>query len=164
MTAEQEAPGTNAAEAPGLTGPIQIAEQLADKLWRLTEAWNDFARTTVAVPLTRAMDDIGLQLRFTLGRTPVKQHLQHIENARGYLISADYYLQRAHKRGLMESTHVDQLRGGMIELARRLERHSQAIVQAAHQKIAEKKLRENKDKAAQNGKNPELPAGTTVAH
>jgi four helix bundle protein len=165
MTAEQEIAKTGAAEAPGASNPIQIAEHLADNLWRITQTWNDFAKTTVAVPLTRAMNEIGLQLRLTLGRTPIKQHLQHIENARRALIPVEYYLQCAHRRGLIETGQAEQLQSQMINLAQRLDRHRVAIVQAANQKIAVQKQRqEKKTQNAQAENNPIVITGSNIAH
>ncbi len=164
MTTEQDIAKTDAAAAPGATHPLQIAEHLADSLWRMTETWNDFAKTTMAIPLIHAMDEVGLQLRLTLGRTPIKQHLQYIENARRALVPVDYYLQRAHQRGSIETVHAEQLRSRMIELAQRLDQHRLSIIQATNQKIAERKQQEKKAKAAQAEKNPEATAGKTVAH
>lgn len=103
MTQEQDNIKAGLAEPKGVNNPDQIAEVLADSVWRLTETWNDFARTTMGVPLTRAMDEIGVQLRLTLGRTPIKQHLHPIETARRALIPVEYYLHRARSRGLVEA-------------------------------------------------------------
>jgi len=163
MTAEPDIAKDGAA-VPWVSNHIQITEQLADSLWLITETWNDFARATVAVPLTRAMDDIGLQLRLTLGRTPIKQHLQHIENALRALIPVEYYLQRAHRRGLIEAGQAEQLRSQMINLAQRLDQHRVTIVQATNQKIDDQQQQDKKTKADQAENVPDVTAGSTVAH
>ena len=164
MTAEQDTAKPDA-ETSTATNPIQLSEQLADSLWRLTEAWNDYAKTTIAVPLLRAMDEIGLQLRFTLGQLPLKQHLQHFENARRALIPVEYYLQQAHRRGLMESDRLESFRKELINLAQRLDQHRQAIVQAANKLAEQKKQQEQKaKKVAQAENNPMVTKGGNVAH
>ena len=60
MISDQNMAETGAAKKQATGNPMQISEHLADSLWRITEAWNDYARTTLAIPLTRAMDEIGL--------------------------------------------------------------------------------------------------------
>lgn len=121
--------------------PIQMAEQITDALWHLTQGWSDFAKTTVAHPWLQAMDSAALQLAFTLGRTTVKQHMQHLSNARKALIPVDYYLKRAHKRGLIEQLQADELRAQLTALAQRLDQHAQTVVQATNQKVAEQQAK-----------------------
>ena len=164
MTTEQDITKNSATEVPGVSNSIQIAEQLASDLWQLAETWTDFAKTTMAIPLTRAMDEIGLQLRYTLGRTPIKQHLQHLENARKTLISVDYYLQLAQKRGLVETDHAKRLRSQMINLAQQLDRYRQAVVQATNQKIAEREQQQEKKLRAASENKEDANASTSVAH
>lgn len=121
--------------------PIQMAEQISDTLWHLAQGWNDFAKTTVAHPWLQAMDSVALQLAFTLGRTTVKQHMQHLSNARKALIPVDYYLQRALKRGLIEQPQVDELRAQLTALAQRLDQHAQTVMQATNKKVTEQQTK-----------------------
>ncbi len=135
--------------------PNQLTEQLTDAIWRITETWNEYAKAVIATPLMRAVDDIGLQLALTQGRSTVRQHLQHISNARKALVPANYYLQRATLRGLIEPDKAEQLHAQMTTLARRLDMHSQAIVQATNKRISEQKPQEaKKAKSAQKSDEP----------
>lgn len=122
----------------------QVSEHVANTLWHITESWNEYAKVTMATPLMRALDSVGLQLAHTRGRTTVKQHLQHINNARKTLVSADYYLRRAIQRGLIESSSGEQLHVQLLNLAQRIDQHSQDIVKAANQKISEQNQKEGK--------------------
>lgn len=102
--------------------PNQIADQLADTVWKITEQWGEFSRSSVGLPLTRAVDGIGLQLAMSLGRKPVNEHLQHTSNARKHLTPASYWLQRAAARGLIGQEPFRQLADQMADLAKRLGR------------------------------------------
>lgn len=133
----------------------QIVEHVANTLWRITETWNDYAKFAIAIPLMQALDGVGLQLAHTRGRTTVKQHLQYISNARKTLVSADYYLGRAIQRGLVELSLGGQLHAQMINLAQRIDQHSQAIVRAANQRVAEQN-RQEKNKANTMKKDGEM--------
>ncbi|MBI3771621.1 MAG: four helix bundle protein [Gammaproteobacteria bacterium] len=156
---------TNTTTEAQIQNPTQIADQLADTLWSLTENWNDHAKQVIGLPLMRAIDQIGLQLALTQGRTTIKQHLQHIANARKGLAPMDYYLQRAAKRGLIEPTQIEALRAQMITLAQCLDQHSKGIVQATNKKVAEQKQRqEEKAKAEQKRSSIEFEAESSIAH
>lgn len=165
MTTEQVMANSSTAEEPGPGSPIQLTEHLADGLWQLTGAWNEYAKNAMGVPLLRAMDEVGLQLRCTLGRTPIGRHLQHIENARRLLIPVGYYLRLARKRGLVERKLVENLQGQLFELAQHLNRQRQAIVQAVNRRIAEQKQQQEKSAEASRAENnPMATAGNSVAH
>jgi len=130
-----------------LVHALRLAEQLANELWNIAAGWDEFARTSLALPMSRAADDIGLQLALTQGRIPIKQHLRHISSARKTLLPVDYYLQRAKQRELLETTLANQLHALIRTLARRLDQHAQAIVQAT--KLTEEKQQQLKQREAQ---------------
>jgi hypothetical protein len=156
---------TNTTTETQTQNPTQIADQLADTLWSLTEHWNDHAKHVIGLPLMHTIDHIGLQLALTQGRTTVKQHLQHIANARKGLAPMDYYLQRAAKRGLIDAAQVESLRAQMIALAQRLDQHAKGIVQATNQKIAEQKQQQEKKAKAEQAKSSiEFETESSIAH
>lgn len=164
MKPETQTPETKAASSH-VNNPWQPAEQLADALWRIAEGWNDFARTSLAVPLMRALDDVGLQLALTRGRTTVKQYLQYIANARKGIVPVDFYLQRAAKRGVLEPAQAEQFRAQLIALAQMLDQHAQSIVQATNKKIAEQKQQPVKQtKPAQKKEEAVTATENTTAH
>ncbi len=117
--------------------PNQLADQLADSLWKITAEWGEFAKSSVGLPLTRAVDGIGIQLAMSLGRKAVKEHLQHVTNARKNLTPASYWLQRAASRGLIDQDQNKELVEQMAQLAKHLDQHVQTVVQATNEKIAE---------------------------
>ena len=164
MKPETQTPETKAASSQ-VNNPRRLAEQLADALWRIAEGWNDFARTSLAVPLMRALDGIGLQLALTRGRTTVKQYLQYIANAQKGIVPVDFYLQRAARRGVLEPAQAEQFRAQLIALAQVLDQHAQSIVQATNKKIAEQKQQPVKQtKPAQKKEEAVTATENTTAH
>jgi len=155
----------NAQQQQNNNNPNQIADQLADTIWKTTAEWGEFAKSSVGLPLTRAVDGIGVQLAMSLGRKSVKEHLQHVSNARKNLTPASYWLQRAGNRGLIEQDQIKQLAEQMAQLAKHLDQHAQTVVQATNEKLAEQqeKLNETAGTEDSNAK-AETTAEQTVAH
>lgn len=139
--------------------PNQMADQLADTVWKIKEEWGEFARSSVGLPPTRAVDGIGLQLAISLGRKPVKKHLQHISNARKHLTPASYWLQRATARGLIGQEPFRQL----ADLAKRLDQHAQTVVEATNEKIAEQQQNQKETKETETA-SAEAITEQMVAH
>jgi len=142
--------------------PNQIADQLADTIWKTTAEWGEFAKSSVGLPLTRSVDGIGMQLAMSLGRKSVKEHLQHVSNARKNLTPASYWLQRAGNRGLIKQDQVKQLAEQMAQLAKHLDQHAKTVVQATNEKLAEQQQAQTK-KSADTSTNAETTE-QTVAH
>ena len=143
--------------------PNQMAEQLADSLWKTTAEWGEFAKSSIALPLMRAVDAIGLQLAMSLGRKQVKEHMQHVGNARKSLTPASYWLQRAIQRGLIDQAQAEHFQAQMKTLAKRLDEHAQTVVQAANEKIAEQKTKAE-DTRAEADTQGDATAEQALAH
>ncbi len=128
---------TENAQQQNITQANQLAEALADNLWVTTAEWGEFAKSSVALPLTQAVDGIGLQLVMSLGRKSMKEHMQYISNARKLLTPASYWLQRATKRGLIDAEQAQAMRAQMEALAKRLDQHAHSVMQANNEKPTE---------------------------
>ena len=135
----------------------QKAERLADSLWQLTSEWGDFARSSVGLPLMQAVDSVSVQLALSLGRKPVKEHMQHVSHARRNLTPASYWLQRATIRGLIDQAQAKALVEQMTDLARHLDQHAGNIVKATNEKLAE-----GKAKGADTGKETEHDEASAI--
>jgi four helix bundle protein len=155
----------NNTQQQSTVNPNQIADQLADTLWKLTAEWGEFAKSSVGLPLTRAVDGIGMQLAMSLGRKSVKEHLQHVANARKNLTPASYWLQRANMRGLIEQDKAKELAEQMAQLAKHLDQHAQTVMKATNEKIAEEQQKQKETKAnPEAGAKVEAAAEQAVAH
>ena len=144
--------------------PNQIADQLADSIWKITAEWDDFAKSSVGVPLGHAVDSVGLHLAMSLGQKSVKEHLQHIANARKNLTPASYWLQRALSRGLIEQDKAKQLAEQMEYLAKRLDQHAQTVIKATNEKIAEQQKQKKTNLNAEASTKADTAAEQAVAH
>ncbi len=150
-----------------ITQANQLAEALADSAWQMTAEWGEFAKSSIGLPLTQALDGIGLQLVMSLGRKSIKEHMQFISNARKYLTPASYWLQRAAKRGLVDTEQAQAMREQMAALAKRLDQHAHSILQSSNE--AQAALQNGEivpaDNAADANKGSgESPSEITAAH
>ncbi len=120
-----------------ITAANQQAEALADRLWTLTAEWGEFAKSGIGLPLIQAVDAIGLNLLMSLGHKSVQEHMQYISHARKRLAPASYWLQRAVKRGLVDSVDAQKINTQITELARHLDQYVQLVLQFSRQTAAQ---------------------------
>jgi four helix bundle protein len=92
---------------------LQSAKVLADAVWKLVVAWDEFPRDTVGRQLVRAVDSIGANIAESYGRFHFGEKLQFLYYARGSLFETKYWLDRACQRQLLGEVdvinHLDQL-------------------------------------------------------
>ena len=99
---------------------LQVAETVADAVWRQVVKWEPFAREVVGGQLARAVDSIGANIAESYGRFHYGEKLQFLYYARGSLFEAKYWLNRALARELMPSDQVTQHVAQLTDLARQL--------------------------------------------
>ncbi len=80
------------------------AERLCDEIWESVSHWDEFARNTVGRQLVRAADSIGANLVEGDGRQHARDSLNFFYFARASLREARYWLTRAEKRKLFNTT------------------------------------------------------------
>jgi four helix bundle protein len=61
----------------------QLAEKLADEIWRIVEEWNLFAKETIGKQLVRAADSIGANIAEGVGRGIYQDNRRFTHIARG---------------------------------------------------------------------------------
>lgn len=143
--------------------PNLLIEQLSDAIWKLNDSWTEFAKTTLGMPVVKIVDEIGLQLTLTRGHNSVKDYLRYLSNARKGLVPADYYLQRAFKRGIIAQDDAEQFRAQLLQLAHWIDHQLQTVVKEANKKAAEQKQKQ-KAKAEQTRSSIEFEAEGSTAH
>lgn len=104
----------------------QLAERLADEIWRIVINWDNFAKYTVGRQLVRAADSIGANIAEGTGRGSFQDNRRFVRIARASLNEAKHWLRRSFKRGLLSQEH-DTLRPVMDELAPRLNAYLKSI-------------------------------------
>jgi four helix bundle protein len=82
---------------------LQIAEHVADEIWKLVIAWDVFVRDVVGGQLARASDSIGANIAEAFGRFNYGEKVQFLYYARGSLFETKYWLNRSVARHLISS-------------------------------------------------------------
>lgn len=88
----------------------QLAEKLADEIWFIVDAWNQFAKDTVGKQIVRSADSIGANIAEGTGRYNFQDNRRFIKIARGSLHETRHWLRRAYTRQLLTSEQVDRLK------------------------------------------------------
>ncbi len=70
----------------------QLAEKLADEIWRVVLGWDYFARDTVGRQIVRAADGIGANLAEGTGRGSLQDNRRFVKIARGSLYETKHWL------------------------------------------------------------------------
>jgi four helix bundle protein len=105
----------------------QLAEQLADEIWKIVNAWEKFAKDTIGMQIVRSVDSIGANLAEGLGRGTFQENRRFIRIARGSLYETQHWLRRAHHRHLLEKHQIETLKPIMNELAPKLNSYLNSI-------------------------------------
>src|SRR5690349_14889612 len=80
---------------------LQLAESVADAVWKQILLWDTFARDVVGSQLARAADSIGANIAEAFGRFNYGEKVQFLYYARGSLFETKYWLNRAKTRDLI---------------------------------------------------------------
>jgi four helix bundle protein len=88
----------------------QMAEKLADEIWRVVRKWDYFARDTVGKQMVRAADSIGANIAEGTGRGSFQDNRRFVRTARGSLYETRHWLRRAYVRELLAGEQVDKMK------------------------------------------------------
>jgi four helix bundle protein len=105
----------------------QLAEQLADEIWRIVSEWEYFAKTTVGSQIVRAADGIGANIAEGTGRGSYQDNRRFVRIARGSLNETQHWLRRAYKHHLLSQENIDLLKTIIDELAPKLNSYLNSI-------------------------------------
>jgi four helix bundle protein len=95
----------------------QIAEEMAEKVWKLVAAWPIFAKDTIGKQLVRSADSIGANIAEGYGRHHIKDNIWFLYIARGSLQETKSWLAKVRERKLIAIQDYEKL----ITLIRTLE-------------------------------------------
>jgi four helix bundle protein len=94
----------------------QLAETLADKIWKVVVKWDHFAKATVGEQIVDAVDGIGSNLAEGTGRGSLRDNRRFVKIARGSLYETKHWLRRAYRRKLLTDEEVCDLKPIVEEL------------------------------------------------
>jgi len=99
---------------------LQMAEGIADNVWRKVIQWAEFPRGVVGQQLARAVDSIGANIAEAYGRFHYGEKAQFLYYARGSLFETKYWLNRSLARNLLVKQEHEEYAAGLTALARQL--------------------------------------------
>ena len=82
---------------------LQLAEDIADDVWKMVFQWNAFIRDVIGKQLIRSADSIGANIAEAFGRYHYGDKINFLYYARGSVFETKYWLNRALKRDIIES-------------------------------------------------------------
>src|SRR5438132_13069276 len=109
----------------------QLAEALADEIWKIVVKWDHLAKNTVGQQIVRSADGIGSCIAEGSGRGTAQDNRRFIGIARGSLYETKHWLRRAFKRKLLTHAQIDILRGIVDDLTPALNGYWRSVSNAA---------------------------------
>ena len=105
----------------------QLAERLADDVWRVVRGWDGLARDTVGKQIVRAADSVGANIAEGSGRGSFADNKRFVRIARGSLYEVQHWLRRAYRRDLLSKDQTSKLQALIAELGPRLNAYLKSI-------------------------------------
>ena len=105
----------------------QLAEELADTVWKMVGRWDSFAKDTIGKQIVRSADSIGANIAEGTGRGTYQDNRRFVRIARGSLYESRHWLRRAFKRELLTSEQIDAIKPLIDELGPKLNAYLQSI-------------------------------------
>jgi four helix bundle protein len=105
----------------------QLAEKLADEVWKIVTTWDTLAKNTVGTQIIRSADSIGANLAEGSGRGSNQDYRRFIKISRGSLYETRHWLRRAFKRDLLSKEQINALIPLIDELTPKLNAYLRSI-------------------------------------
>jgi four helix bundle protein len=108
----------------------QLAEKLADRIWKIVVKWDYFAKATVGQQIVAAADGVGANIAEGTGRASLQDNRRFVKIARGSLYETKHWLRRAYKRKLLTDQEVYDLKPLIDELLPTLNAYFRSLNEA----------------------------------
>ena len=105
----------------------QLAEALADALWKIVVDWPPLAKNVVGIQMLRAADSIGANIAEGYGRGSSKDNHRFVRIARGSLNETIHFLRQSYKRKLTTEDECDNIKVILDELGPKLNNYLKSI-------------------------------------
>ena len=112
----------------------KLSEDLADNIWEIVSAWNNFARDTIGKQIVRSADSIGANIAEGAGRWGIQDNKRFIFIARGSVNETKHWLRRAYKRKLLTHEQIETLKPLIEELAPKLNAYANSLDKVRNEK------------------------------
>jgi four helix bundle protein len=111
-----------------------LSERLADCIWNIVCAWNQFARDTVGKQIVRSADSIGANIAEGVGRWGIQDQKRFIYITRGSVNETKHWLRRAYNRNLLSHDQIASLKPVLEELAPKLNAYARSLTRMQKEK------------------------------
>ena len=108
----------------------QLAEKLADRIWKIVVKWDYFAKVTLGQQIVDAADGVGANIAEGTGRGSLQDNRRFVKIARGSLYETKHWLRRAYKRKLLTDREISDLKPLMDELLPTLNAYFRSLNEA----------------------------------
>lgn len=122
----------------------QLAENLADRIWKIVLKWDYFAKATVGQQMVDAADGVGSNIAEGTGRGSLLDNRRFVKIARGSLYETKHWLRRAYKRRLLTEQEVCDLKPLIDELLPTLNAYFRSLNDAIEKTGAKYKAQSTK--------------------
>ena len=109
----------------------QLAEKLADRIWKIVIKWEYFPKITIGKQIVTAADGVGSNIAEGTGRGSIQDNRRFIKIARGSLYETKHWLRRSYKRQLLTEADVNDLKPIINELLPKLNAYYRSVDKAA---------------------------------
>ena len=89
---------------------FKLADELSDIVWEIVFRWDKFAKDTVGNQWVRSTDSVGANIAEGYGRYFFGENIVFLYYSRGSLKESEYWMNKAHKRGLVGEDEYKRLK------------------------------------------------------
>lgn len=116
----------------------QLAEKLADKIWKIVIGWEWFAKDTIGKQLVKAADSIGSNISEGSGRGSGADYCRFLKIARGSFYETKHWLRRSYRRALLTDEQVYELTPLIEKLGPKLNSYLRSVALSEQDKRGQK--------------------------
>lgn len=98
----------------------QKSMDLAERIWRIANGWNNTAKHTIGYQIIRSSDSIAANIAEGYGRYFYKENRQFCYIARGSLYETKTFLAKSYNRDLIGEREYKELNNSLEDLIRML--------------------------------------------
>jgi len=122
----------------------QLAERLADRIWKIVVEWDYFAKSTIGQQMVDAADGVGANIAEGTGRGSLQDNRRFVKIARGSLYETKHWLRRAHQRQLLTRQEVCEFKPLIEELMPTLNAYFRSLNNAIEESKTKYKVQNTK--------------------
>jgi four helix bundle protein len=105
----------------------QLAEKLANEIWRIVKGWDNFTKDTLGKQIVRSADSVCANIAEGRGRYNDQDNRRFVKIARGSLYETISWLRLSYARQLLTNEQVSRFKPILDELLPKLNAYLKSI-------------------------------------